>query len=211
MSDQEFMYEKPNGEWATNRSLGETMDAARKQCESGLKVYTLVRDGKTLRRGARKWVLDGLKRNLEKGEIGDTYRVRSGKEMLFVCREIKAAIHIINTNGNVKADKAWSVAKAEYKDVTFLGAYVCKRILGTFTMSQHSYGNALDFGRSSMSQLVQLANFLYEKRDELDLQHIIVDDRIWTRGVGWSHYGGARHYHVHIDFTPQKSGSCGVR
>jgi len=124
---------------------------------------------------------------------------------------MKPAIHIMNTNGNAKADKAWSYGKTEYKDCSFLGSYVCKYISGSSSMSQHSYGNAVDFGRDSMSQLYDLAHYLLDHANELDLEHVIVDDKIWTRGYGWSHYSGDRHYHVHVDFNPQYSGSCGVR
>jgi hypothetical protein len=78
-------------------------------------------------------------------------------------------------------------------------------------MSQHSYGNAVDFGRDSMDELYDLAYYLVAHATELDLAHVIVDDRIWEPGHGWGSYGGDRHYHVHADFLPQYSGSCGVR
>lgn len=203
------MYTRPDGTWATRRSLDDVLSAARNQLPLG-KVYLLKEDDKRLRTGARPWVLKGLQRHLKNGEVGPTYRIWSGGKVQFVARETVPAVKIIDTNGNAKADRAWSYGKAEYPDCRFLGAYVCKRIAGTNTMSQHSYGNAVDFGRDSMSELYDLAYYLLGV-PELDLQHLIVDDRIWTRGVGWSHYGGDRHYHVHVDFTPQYSGGCGVR
>jgi hypothetical protein len=208
---REFQNIKPDGSWSNHKSLDETIVAARKQMPSGLKPYILKKDGKIIRRGPRAWVLAGLERALKKGKVGPTYRVWGGGEVLFTCKETVAAIHIIDTNGNDKADRAWSWAKFQFPDISFLGAYVCKHIVGSYTMSQHSYGNAVDFGRDSMDELYDLAYYLVAHADELDLQHVIVDDRIWTRGFGWSHYGGDRHYHVHCDFTPQYSGSCGVR
>ena len=185
------------------------MKTARDQLPSGLKPYSLTKNGKKLRRGVRAWVLKGLDNALTQGEVGDTYRLWGDGKVRFTCRETVPAIKIIDTNGNAKADKAWSVGKAKFPDCSFLGAYVCKHIVGSYTMSQHSYGNAVDFGRDSMDELYDLAYFLLG--EDLDLQHVIVDDRIWTRGVGWSYYGGDRHYHVHVDFTPQYSGGCGVR
>jgi hypothetical protein len=208
---KEFMWIKPDGTWSTRRSIGEVMEKAKEQMPFGLRPYSLTKDGERIRRGARTWVLRGLRRELENGKPGNTYRLRGHGDILFVAREVVPAVHIIDTNGNDKADKCWSYGKAEYPDCSFLGAYVCKHIAGSYTMSQHSYGNAVDFGRNSMDELYDLAYYLVGKADELSTQHVIVDNRIWTRGFGWSYYGGQRHYHVHADFTPQYSGSCGVR
>jgi len=209
-----FQNVKPNGEWTNDKTHGETMEAARNQCEAGLKIYALFKNGKKIRKGLRKWVLAGLNNNLKNSKVGDSFSVNGPDGQLFRCREIVPAIRVIDLNGNDKADRAWSVAKAKYSDIGFLGAYVCKSIAGSGSPSQHSYGNAVDFGRNSMAQLYDLAHYLLsqeENEGKLDLQHVIVDDRIWTRGYGWSYYGGQRHYHVHVDFTPQYSGSCGVR
>lgn len=187
------------------------MDAAKNQMPNGLKPYILRRDGDKVRQGPRLWVLRGLRDQLEKGTPGPTFRIWADGRVLFTCRETVAAVHIIDTNGNYKADRCWSYGKAKYGDVRFLGAYVCKHIAGSYVMSQHSYGNAVDFGRDSMSELEDLARYLLDNAGALDLQHLIVGDRIWTRGYGWSHYSGDYHYHVHVDFTPQYSGGCGVR
>lgn len=208
---REFQNIKPDGTWSTHKTIGETMDAAKAQCEGGLKRYVLTKNGKKIRSGMRRWVLRGLRKALEDGKPGSVYRLWGGGDALFACRETVPAIHITDTNGNVRADRAWSYGKTQFKDCGFLGAYVCKHIVGSYTMSQHSYGNAVDFGRDSMDELYDLAYYMVAHADELAIQHVIVDDRIWTRGFGWSHYGGDRHYHVHVDFTPQYSGSCGVR
>lgn len=206
---REYQNIKPDGTWSNHKTKEETVKAAREQLPSGLKPYSLTKDGKRLRRGTRAWVLKGLDNALSQGKVGNVYRLWGSGRVLFTAREIVPAIHIIDTNGNDKADKAWSTGKAKFPDCSFLGAYVCKHIVGSYTMSQHSYGNAVDFGRDSMDELYDLAYFLLG--EDLDLQHVIVDDRIWTRGVGWSYYGGDRHYHVHVDFTPSYSGGCGVR
>jgi hypothetical protein len=208
---REFMYVKPDGTWSVHKPIDDVMEAARNQCDSGLRPYTLKKDDKVIRRGSRAFVLRGLRKALEDGKVGPTYRLWCHGYLLFTCREATASVHIIDTNGNDKADKVWSWGKAEYPDCSFLGAYVCKHIAGSYTMSQHSYGNAVDFGRDTMSELYDLAHYLVANADELDLQHVIVDDVIWTRGYGWSNYSGTRHYHVHADCTPQYSGSCGVR
>ena len=208
---REFTFIKPDGTWSVHKPISDVMDAARNQCSKRLQPYTLKKDDKVLRRGTRAYVLRGLRHALEEGKVGPTYRLWGRGELLFTCRETVASINIIDTSGNAKADQCWSWGKAEYPDCSFLGAYVCKQIAGTSTMSQHSYGNAVDFGRDSMAELWDLAHYLVAHEAELDLQHCIVDDMIWTSGYGWSHYGGDRHYHVHADFNPQYSGSCGVR
>ena len=186
------------------------MEAERDRMRSGLKPYTLKKDDKKVRSGPRQWVLRGLKKGLEGKNLGSTFRVWADGDVLFGARETEPAVHIIDTNGNDKADRCWSYGKAEHPDCSFLGAYVCKYIAGSRTMSQHSYGNAVDFGRDTMNELYDLAYYLVSHADELDLAHVIVDDKIWEPG-GWGHYSGDRHYHVHADFTPQYSGSCGVR
>lgn len=208
---REYQNVKPDGSWSNHKSKDETMQAARAQLPSGLAPYVLTKNGKRLRRGVRAWVLKGLDNALTQGDVGDVYRLWGSGDLKFTCREIAPAVKIIDTNGNAKADRCWSWGKAKFPDVSFLGAYVCKHIVGSTTMSQHSYGNAVDFGRDSMDELYDLAYYLVAHAEELDLQHVIVDDRIWTRGSGWGYYGGDRHYHVHADFTPQYSGACGVR
>lgn len=211
LASKEFTYIKPDNTWATRRTAAQTLEAARNQMPNGLRPYSLKKDGKTIRRGPRVFLLKGIKMVMDKGEAGPTYRVWGGGDLLFTFRESVPPVQQIDTNGNDKADKAWSLAKATYKDIRFLGAYVCKHIAGSYTMSQHSYGNAVDLGRDSMTELVDLAHWFVDRAGDLDLQHVIVGAQIWTRGFGWSHYGGDYHYHVHIDFTPQYSGSCGVR
>jgi len=208
---REYQNIKPDGTWSMHRTKDETVKVARDQLPSGLKPYRLTKDGKRLRTGTRQWVLVGLDNALTQGKVGNVYRIWGGGKVLFTCRETVPAIHIIDTNGNAKADRCWSFGKAKYPDCSFLGAYVCKYIVGSSTLSQHSYGNAVDFGRDNMAELYDLAHYLVEHADELDLVHVIVDDKIWEPGTGWQHYSGDRHYHVHADFLPQYSGSCGVR
>jgi len=205
------MWIRPDGTWKGKGPLDELMEAARSQCNSGLAPYTLKKDDKVLRRGLRRWILRGLRKSLEDGKVGPTYRIRSKERVLFTCREVVAAVHVIDTNGNDKADKCWTYGKTKYSDCTFLGAYVCKTIAGSGVPSQHSYGNAVDFGRQSMGELVVLYDYLKANADELGLEHLIVGARIWSRGHGESYYGGQFHYHVHADFGPQYSGACGVR
>lgn len=208
---REFQNIKPDGSWSNHNSLEETMKAARRQCKSGLRPYALTRNGNKLVRGFRYWVLRRLERVMRKGDVGDVYRIWGSGKLLFTCREVKPAIKIIDTSGNFKADRCWSWGKNKYPDCSYLGAYVCKNIAGSYKLSQHSYGNAIDFGRDNMDELWDLAHFLVSSHVELALEHVIVANRIWGRTYGWQSYGGQYHYHVHADFAPQQYGSCGVK
>ncbi len=208
---KEFLHSKPNGDWSPHDDIGGTMEAARSQLRSGLFPYTLKVDDRVIGKGKRKKVLFLLRHQLEIVKVGPTARIWAGKKIRFRAKRTEPALHIIDTNGNDHADFAWSVIRDKFHDVRFLGAYVCKHIVGSYTMSQHSYGNAVDFGRDNMDELWDLAHYAVANADVLHIQHVIVGDRIWTRGSGWAHYSGEYHYHVHIDFAPQYSGSCGVR
>lgn len=205
-----YQFVLKNGDWSGERSLPDTMEAAKNRVPKNLGPYALVKDDERLRRGLRSWVLRGLEQNLSRAKPGPVFRVRSREGVEFTARASEPAAKIYDTSGNDKIDKVWTYGKVKFPDVSYLGAYVCKQIAGTNSPSQHSYGNAIDFGRQTMGELYDLAHYLVANADELDLAHVIVDDRIWSYG-SWSHYGGNRHYHVHADCTPQYSGSCGVR
>lgn len=83
--------------------------------------------------------------------------------------------------------------------------------LSDWILTGNSYGNAVDFGAATMPDLYAIAHWLVARANTYDLEHVIVDDQIWNRGSGWSHYSGDRHYHVHEDSFPQYSGPCGVK
>lgn len=208
---REFMWIKPDDSWSISRPIGDVMDRAKETIKPGLKPYKLVKDGKTVAQGLRGRVLRKLRKALEDGKVGPTLRVWGDGKVRFVAREVDPPLHVIDTNGNDKADYAWSFMKDRYPTVRFLGAYVCKHIVGSSTLSQHSYGNAVDFGRDTMAQLEDMAHYAVDNAGELHLAHAIVANRIWEPSTGWRPYYGEYHYHLHLDFSPQYSGSCGVR
>ena len=82
-----------------------------------------------------------------------------------------------------------------------------RTISGTDTLSQHSYGNALDFmvfNNKSLGDSV--TEYLLQNRSNLDIQNIIWNKTIWnssTNFAGKSYTGQNSHTdHVHVDFTP---------
>lgn len=214
MTDKLYTYVKRDGEPSALVKLGKVMTIAAIRIVAGRGRFTINVDGKRetkyeLRRGK---TLRRLRQLCSTLDVGSTARVRNGaKHVIFTVRRAEPAVRIVNTNGNAKADRYWSFAKAKFPFCSFLGSYVCKDIAGTNTLSQHSYGNAVDIGAGSMAALGDIANWAYSERDELDIETIIVGAKIWTRAEGWHSYGGEYHYHVHVDFVPNLSGGCGVR
>lgn len=208
-----FVYLKHDETSSRLVSLAVAMSVAALRIVAGRGPFRLKQNGVEGPERTRTEVLRRLRAALRRGEIGDVYQVFDGKHApVLRIREAKPPLVVIDTNGNAKADLAWSAAKATFAKITFLGSYVCKLIIGGGgSRSQHSYGNALDIGAPTMSDLYRIANWFVDRANEYDLEHVIVDDRIWSRGVGWHHYTGERHYHVHLDFTPNLSGPCGVK
>lgn len=156
----------------------------------------------------------GLRWSLGQGRIGDTFGMRDGNGVRQVLvREVEKAVNVIDTSGNVKADVYWTYVKQVWPKALFLGAYVCKFIVGTNEHSQHSYGNAVDFSLPTQAAMELAAKDIVARADKLNIERVIVGDRGWQRGVGWFHYSGDYHYHVHVDFTPNFPSTlpCGVR
>ena len=127
--------------------------------------------------------------------------------------ECRATFSKLSRHWNDKADRLWNWINAEYKrfDPRFAGAYVCKSIATSGTLSQHSYGNALDVFFDSLSHQDEVAHAVVANRQLLSPFHIISKDRIWTKDVGWHDYVGEYHRHLHVDFDPQFTGPCGVK
>jgi hypothetical protein len=212
MSDRVWMILHAGG-YVGPYELAKTDFAASSRLHAGEGPFQRRRNrknaGEPLKRGA---ALTALHEALVRGDIGNVFSIHDGKgNEVFRCREVKPAVEVINTSGNDKADKLWSAVKAEFPKCTFLGAYVCKMIVGTSTHSQHSYGNAVDVGAATMAQLHVIADWIVARHDEFDIATVIVDQQVWTPSEHWHTYTGDRHYHVHSDYQPSYSGPCGVR
>jgi len=80
-----------------------------------------------------------------------------------------------------------------------IGVTAVRFIAGTDTLSQHSYGNAVDF-MSSGERHRQIAFFLDANRGGLDIAHLLADP-YFPSPLG-NHYN-----HVHVDFFPQWGGT----
>jgi len=222
MGQKRFVYIRRDDTPSQPVGLLGAMEAAGRALEPGAGPFVLTQDGDPVGGPlTRVEVLRRLRKRLFHGEVGPTYRIRdeagdpsasqgSGDGIVFRVREVVPAIKIIDTNGNDKADFYWSALKAEFPDAQFAGAYVCKNIIDN-GISQHSFGNAVDAFPGSHETLTQMANWAVAHADETHAEDIIWLQRIWTRGVGERAYTGEFHGHLHEDFAPSFSGSCGVR
>lgn len=199
--------------WNGPVSLTEVFKRAADQAKPGTGPFTRFKNHKPVGyKRQRHAALIAFDYMITTGKVGDAFSLHNANKEVLRVREAKPSYEVINTNGNAKIDKIWTAIVHEFTfPTTFLGAYVCKYIAGTWTMSQHSYGNAVDIGSTSMDRLHTIANWAVAHASELVINHVIVGNTVWTRGYGWSHYSGEYHYHVHIDAYPEQSGSCGVK
>lgn len=215
MGEREFIYERLDGESSDPVGLRVLLDRADQRVDAGHGRFTLTKDGETLVKDKKGHeVLDALGRALRGGKVGPTYRLRDGEgAVVFKCREVVPSPDVIDTNGNDKADRAWTEIVARFPQFhpRFAGAYVCKLIANSTLRSQHSYGNAVDIFFDSLEAQRVVFRFFVEHAEEFDIQHAISEDNIFTFGSGVGHYSGERHLHLHVDFRPSFSGGCGVR
>ena len=89
-----------------------------------------------------------------------------------------------------------------------IGGKAVRTIAGETTMSEHSYGNALDFHgkKGNLDPIMQtLADYLVDNSSELKVKNVIYNYKIWNSPKGWHTYntsGGKSPHtdHVHVDF-----------
>lgn len=94
--------------------------------------------------------------------------------------------------------RAWFELQARWPNTTNMGSYVVRNIAGTDTLSQHSFGDALDIGGDDQ-QLTEQASWLANHAGELGITEVIFKDAIWTTSEGWHPYTrGGHETHVHI-------------
>ena len=211
---RKYVWLKADG-YGNSIGLTKLMAVAAVKVVSGRGPFALTQDGELLHGNmARIDVLGEFKQAISHREIGSVFRIRRGDgDVVFTARAVQAISEIDSTNGNDRSDAFFNWVKSEYKsyDPRFAGSYVCKTVSGSSTMSQHSYGNADDFFFNSFTHQDEVAHSVVAHADLLHPYHVISGSRIWTKGSGWNSYGGDFHSHLHVDFDPQYSGSCGVR
>lgn len=118
---------------------------------------------------------------------------------------------LTDTPGNPYVDLVYTMVFAKFPGASNLGNCYCRHIDGSSSWSQHAFCNAQDFGAPAganfWATLNAIANYLVANAVQFRVETVIVQDRIWRRGIGWQHYGGAYHYHVHTDGYPNGTGT----
>lgn len=110
--------------------------------------------------------------------------------------------------------------------IAYAGCYNCRKVSGSSTWSQHSWGNALDLfpepsqvparRREAIRDAVvyQATHRTVANRFiKLPVSQVIDHDgrKIWTPEHGWQIYTGTTGNHVHVSGAPYKTGvpPCG--
>jgi len=179
--------------------------------------FTLTQDGDSISGPlSRSDVITRFMQAITNREVGPVFRIRNGSgNIVFNARAV--AVNLIqvtdSTNGNSHSDFYYNWMVNNYPNFSprYAGCYVCKAIVGSSTLSQHSYGNAVDFFFDTMEHQDKVAAEAVAVHDLLHLQRLISRDRIWVKGQGWQHYDGVYHWHIHADFDPSYTGPCGVK
>lgn len=194
--------------------LTRLMTVAAAKVATGAGPFAVTQDGDQIGpEGTRVEALARFRKAISNREIGPTFRIRNKRKVFFTARAVVAVAEVDSTSGNSNCDTYFNWVKANFSDYNprYAGAYVCKNVSGSNTLSQHSYGNAIDIFFDTLAQQDRVARATVENAKQLNVYHAISLQSIWTKGVGWTGYRGDTHYHIHVDFDPQYSGSCGVR
>jgi hypothetical protein len=216
MTDREYVFRTKEDRWSKPVGLGRHMGSARQRVVVKDQPFTLTQDGDRLSKDVKRdTVLDRYRTAIENRELGATFRIRDHKEkVVFTGRSVKDQPDSIDINGNDNADKFWGWVVAEFSAYRprFAGSYVCKSIIGSGGVrSQHSYGNAVDVFFGSLAQQDAVFMAVVNGKCPVRVAHAISRNRIWEPGAGIHSYSGVYHSHLHTDYLPQYSGSCGVR
>lgn len=109
------------------------------------------------------------------------------------------------TEGTQSIDIIIASTVYRFPGIRIAGIYTCRTILGTNTLSQHAYGNAVDLvGTTALMDQVAQWQYGMARRGFLPLAQLI-----W-RGHEWFHGGTVYdHYnHIHDTGSPMYSGGC---
>ncbi len=113
------------------------------------------------------------------------------------------------------------VGSGKTRIIAYAGRFVCKKISGSNSWSQHSWGNADDLFPTPNDTQKKLRNIadavVYQAKHrtvanrgrKLDVAEVIDHDasRIWTPAGGWRSYGGAKGAHIHVSGAPLRTGT----
>lgn len=203
-------------EWSAEHGLSYLMTVAASRVVAGRGPFSITQDGEVVAQNkSRKDVLVRFRDLISHRDVGSTFRIRKGDgDVVFTARAVESErLPADSTSGNAKADEFYNWVMTKYKDwkPRYAGAYVCKLVSGSTSMSQHSYGNAIDFFFDSIKHQNEVFDDVRHGRAPVAVAHAISERKIWSPSGGTKAYGGDYHGHLHVDFLPQQSGRCGVK
>jgi len=115
------------------------------------------------------------------------------------------AAYFNHPDGTLAVDIVIGTLMKRHPELTIGGVYVCRPIQGSYTLSQHSYGNAVDvFGTYSQMRLAA-----YDMLDLGRAGYVPVSQILWDyQNLFTGHYVYDHTNHVHFSGDPLQSGSC---
>ncbi len=117
------------------------------------------------------------------------------------------------------------IGRGKTRIIAYAGRFVCKKISGSTSWSQHSWGNADDlfpipnpqpgYVQKELRTIADAVVYQAKHRTvanrgrKLDVAEVIDHDarRIWTPAGGWRPYGGTTGAHIHVSGAPLRTGT----
>jgi hypothetical protein len=113
-----------------------------------------------------------------------------------------------------------TVGSGKTKIIDYGAVYACRKISGSSSWSQHSWGNAIDLfpERNIDGDLAKIAHHVVlqathrtiaNRGRRLDVAEVIDHQNrlMWTPAGGWRAYGGTTGPHIHVTGSPVRLGT----
>lgn len=202
-------------DWSRNVDLERLMETAKTKVVTGTGPFSLIENGDQIGGNkTRSELLSRFQGAISNREPGSTFRVRNKDgNVVLTARAVEALSDADSTNGNAHADKFWNWVRLEYRafEPRYAGAYVCKTVSGSSTLSQHSYGNAVDVFFDTLAHQHDVYTAIKNGKCPVPMNLAICERHDWSPSAGETPYGGDFHGHLHAQFQPTFTGTCGVR
>jgi hypothetical protein len=213
---RDYRLKKADGSWSPDRGLKRHMAGVSLRLVSGTGPFVLTQDGDQITgEPSRSEMLPRYRQAIENREIGCRFRVRRGNGKIVVVGQATLDLAATDsTSGNKQCDIFWSWVRVTYPryEPRYAGAYVCKHVSGSSTLSQHGSGNAVDIFFKTLTLQDAVYDDVKRGQSPALIMHAISRRDIWTYGEGEHYYSGDYHGHLHVDFRPNfNATSCGVR
>ena len=151
--------------------------------------------------------LHKLRERLQKAEVDDYFGIMSvhSRFHMWILKVDVNPAKIIDTEGTQAVDIIVGTTVTKFPNIASAGIYVCRYISGSYSLSQHSYANAVDW-IGSRELLASVAAYQLRLRR---LGYLPASQILWNGRDTISGHSVYDHYdHVHDSGSPLLSGSC---